>query len=172
MLHTDEIVNIMDKEQAISEATTRSFYEWAVYLYYIQPIIAILLAMNVLDIITGTIASGMKGKVSSKIGFSGMMRKTMMLLMVGMAAAIQQIQPEVPLVKATCFMFIYVEAVSVIGNARRAGVPIPDVLYNAIKHGELMNENKSKEVHLKINEANIDATILSDVINAEEKRKP
>ena len=97
-----------------------------------QPLLFVLGVMMAIDVVSGICAAAIERKLSSKVSFAGMMRKTHVALLVGMAAVLERVQPDVPLIKLVCTFFTLTEALSILENAKRAGVPIPRVLSNAI----------------------------------------
>jgi len=102
-----------------------------------------LMVMMVLDAVSGLVAAFIERKLSSKIGFVGMMKKAAMLLVVGMAAVVEitihgilpeqlRVQMPIPLAKFTAGFFFLNEAISVLENASRAGAPLPAFLTNGL----------------------------------------
>jgi toxin secretion/phage lysis holin len=92
--------------------------------------------MQVLDMFTGLLAGGSHGGISSKIGYKGVMKKAMTLLVIGsvilLELAIQVVLPEgmksqfpVMVAQVVASLFFLNEMVSVLENADRAGVPVP-----------------------------------------------
>jgi len=61
-----------------------------------------------------------------------MVRKTMMWLIVGVAAAVDPLSTDLPETKLTAMFFCVMEGLSILENAGRAGVPIPRVLREAL----------------------------------------
>jgi len=106
--------------------------DWLVKTYAWYPMIGILFIMITLDILSGICAALVEGRLSSKVSFPGMMKKASILLVVGMAAVLEHLQPDLPLAKLTAGFFIINEALSILENARRAGVPIPPILSKSI----------------------------------------
>ena len=92
-----------------------------------------LIALMVLDFISGVLAAGARGQISSKIGFIGIAKKVFILTL----AAVGHLIDSITVLNGLCmnvvvFFYIANEAMSVIENAGRIGLPIPDKLLDAI----------------------------------------
>lgn len=125
------------------------------------PLVGPLLLMIVVDVVLGCGAAFIAKQVSSTVSFTGMLRKVGILLIVAFAsileAVLTQIDPEVklPVAKLSAVYFIWTEAISIVENAKRAGIPIPDVVTDAL--AKLHNGQKPSLVksnpHLKVEHA-------------------
>lgn len=93
----------------------------------------VLLLLVALDIVTGIVAAGTRGELSSRTGYLGVRRKAMMFLLVGAATAIAPLMEGVPVAPAIAAFFSYVELLSVIENAVAVGLPVPVTLRDALK---------------------------------------
>ena len=119
----------------------------------LPPIIWVLLAVMSLDYITGIICGLMgkstkteKGGLSSRAAFEGLLKKTLILFVVLLAALLDHaisISADIEFAAvagATCLWFIASEGMSILENAAAMGVPIPKVLLRALEimkqHGE------------------------------------
>ncbi|PGT80255.1 holin [Bacillus cereus] len=94
----------------------------------------ILITMAVIDYLTGVIAAGYNGELKSKVGFKGIAKKVVLFLLV--AAATQAdaiIGTNSAIREATIFFFMGNELLSLLENAGRMGIPLPQALTNAIK---------------------------------------
>lgn len=94
-----------------------------------------LLLIMALDIITGTIRAGRSGQITSDAAWKGGAKKVGTLVIIGLVLILEKglnLVPGLPLVTAVTGYYIYTEAISVITNAAAIGVPIPDVLANAL----------------------------------------
>lgn len=91
------------------------------------------------DFVTGWIASGIEGKLSSNVGFKGIARKMSILLIVAMGHLMDNVLgTQNELFESACtYFYLANEALSIIENTARMGLPIPDVLHKAIA---LVNE--------------------------------
>lgn len=112
----------------------------------LPPIIWILVGVESMDYITGLICGFMgvspkteNGGLSSNAAFKGLLKKVLILLVVGLASlvdlAVGQIAniEMVAVTGATCLWFVASEGLSVLENAAAMGVPIPKVLMNALE---------------------------------------
>ena len=112
----------------------------------LPPIIWILLAVMSLDYITGILCALMgkspkteHGGLSSSQAFKGLLRKSLILFVVLLAALIDHavaISAEIEFAAvagATCLWFIASEGMSVLENAAEMGVPIPKLMMQALE---------------------------------------
>ncbi|MDO6633966.1 phage holin family protein [Bacillus thuringiensis] len=94
----------------------------------------ILVTMAIVDYITGVIAAGYNGKLKSKVGFKGIAKKVVLFLLVGVAAQLDAaIGSNSAIREATIFFFIGNELLSILENAGRMGIPLPQPLTNAVE---------------------------------------
>lgn len=112
----------------------------------LPPIIWVLLAVMSLDYITGIIC-GLLGKsskteqggLSSRAAFEGLLKKTLILFVVLLAALLDRAVALgagiefAAVAGATCLWFIASEGMSVLENVAAMGVPIPKVLLQALE---------------------------------------
>jgi toxin secretion/phage lysis holin len=96
------------------------------------------------DFITGWVASGIEGKLSSNVGFKGIARKMSILLIVAMGHLMDDVLgTQNELFESACIYFYLAnEALSIIENTARMGLPIPDILHKAIA---LVNEKAEEK---------------------------
>lgn len=92
-----------------------------------------LLVLNVLDLISGTLAAGITGQWSSRIGAKGLYRKGLIWCLVGGVYWAQQSIPGLPAANALTWAFVAIEVGSLIENAGRAGVPLPALLTRSMQ---------------------------------------
>ena len=111
----------------------------------LPPLIWVLLAVMSLDYLTGLICGALgkspkteSGGLSSSEAFKGLLRKALILLVVLLAALLDHavsISAEIEFAAvagATCLWFIASEGMSILENAAAMGVPIPNVLLQAL----------------------------------------
>jgi len=93
-----------------------------------------LLCFVVADYVTGLLASGIEGKLNSKVGFKGVLKKVMIFIMVAIAhVADQALGNDGSLfMSATCFGYMGNELLSIIENFGRAGVWLPKFMKDAV----------------------------------------
>ncbi|MED4971364.1 phage holin family protein [Parageobacillus toebii] len=108
-------------------------------------LLGILLAFAIIDYVTGFLASAVEGKLSSRVGFRGIMKKLMIFVMVAVGHLVDiAIGTNHMFRDATIFFYCANELVSILENAGRIGVPVPEKLQSAI---EILKgkEKKTKE---------------------------
>lgn len=96
------------------------------------PMLSTLLILMGLDIVSGLALSIYQKKLSSVISWRGMSRKVFMLLIVAMAALIEQFTGGIPVSKLASACYIFTEAISILENAAMAGVPLPAALVQSL----------------------------------------
>lgn len=125
----------------------------------LPPIIWILVGVESMDYITGLICGFMgvspkteTGGLSSNAAFKGLLKKVLILLVVGLGALVDKAVGQIANIEmvavtgATCLWFVASEGLSVLENAAAMGVPIPKVLLKALeimkRHGDGGEEKK------------------------------
>ncbi len=103
-----------------------------------------LITLIVIDYITGVVRAIYQKKLSSSVGFKGIIKKVLTLLIVGLSVSLQNILPEgLPLREITILFFIANEGFSILENA--AGViPLPDKLRDVLAQIQNKSENLSE----------------------------
>lgn len=97
-------------------------------------LLSILLAFVVLDYITGVMAGYVQGKLSSKVGFKAIPKKIMIFVLVAVAHLIDSAIGDNHLFRdATIFFYLSNELLSILENAGRIGLPLPEQLKNAVE---------------------------------------
>ena len=96
------------------------------------------------DYVTGIIVAAAgkspKGKLSSKIGWKGLAKKCVILLLVLVAARLDVVLGTSYVRAGVCIAFICNEVISILENAGLMGVPLPAALKNAV---ELLQNKKN-----------------------------
>lgn len=90
--------------------------------------VSTLLALMLLDLVSGVIAGAAAGAVASHVGIAGWRAKSLTLCLVAAVALGQRSLPGLPMVQLVAGGFCGLEVLSIVENARRAGVPLPAVL--------------------------------------------
>ena len=116
----------------------------------LPPIIWVLVAVMTLDYITGLMCGAMgkspkteTGGLSSKAAFEGLLKKVLILCIVGLAALVDNaiaVSAGIEMAAVTgacCLWFVASEGLSVVENAAAMGVPIPKALRRVL---EIMRE--------------------------------
>lgn len=104
--------------------------------------IHLLFIFVVVDWLTGWIAAWVRGELRSRIGYHGIARKVVIFLIVVVAHFIDVALGNLHYFQdAVIFFYLANELLSVIENVGRMGVPMPDVLRNAVKIFESRSES-------------------------------
>ena len=92
--------------------------------------IKVLLAFSLIDYVTGVCAAGLEHKLSSTIGFKGIVKKCVIFALVGVAHVIDKyfLGDTAALRTAVCLFYVGNEGLSILENAYRLGIPFPQVL--------------------------------------------
>jgi toxin secretion/phage lysis holin len=94
----------------------------------------LLVSLVVIDYSTGSLASAVEGKLSSRVGFRGIPKKIMIFVMVAVGHLVDTaIGTNHMFRDATIFFYCANELVSIIENAGRIGLPVPEQLRSAIE---------------------------------------
>ncbi|MEW5323459.1 phage holin family protein [Geobacillus thermoleovorans] len=101
----------------------------------VDSFVLILLTLVIVDYLTGIAASAVEGKLSSQVGFRGIIRKLLIFVLVATSHLVDlAIGWNMHVIRdAIIFFYIANEFISIVENAGRAGVPIPSVLRKAIE---------------------------------------
>ena len=94
-----------------------------------------LIALIILDYISGVIAAAVEKRLSSEVGANGIAKKIFMLLIVALAniVDINVIGDGHVLKTVTAVFYICNECISLIENAGRIGVPVPKKLLDVLE---------------------------------------
>ena len=108
--------------------------------------IKVLLAFSVVDYLSGVAVAWSQHKVSSRIGFHGILKKCVMFSLVGVANLIDNTFLGNSDAVRTVVVLFYVgnEGISIMENAYALGVPFPDVLKKHFLQF-IKNENETND---------------------------
>jgi toxin secretion/phage lysis holin len=101
-------------------------------------LLLVLLVFMGIDYVTGIIASFIEGKLSSKIGFRGILKKVAIILivvashMIDLALIVEGFTTKEMIMDSVVFFYLGNELLSFTENAGRMGVPLPAKLTNAV----------------------------------------
>ena len=134
----------------ITEALAAALGAVVSFFTGLPPIIWVLVAVMSLDYITGLMCGAMgkspkteTGGLSSHAAFEGLLKKVLILCIVGLAALVDHaiaVSAGIEMAAVTgacCLWFVASEGLSIVENAAAMGVPIPKVLLKAL---EIMRE--------------------------------
>lgn len=98
-------------------------------------LIKVLLTMIIIDYITGVMCAIAEKKLSSEIGFKGICKKILIIILVGVANALDVYIIGVGSMLRTAVIFFYTsnEGVSIVENAAKLGLPIPQKVKDVLK---------------------------------------
>lgn len=89
--------------------------------------------LSIADYVTGIIASGVEGKLNSKVGYKGAFRKFMIFTILAVSHFLDRLIGDGNMImNAAGFFYAGNELLSIIENAGRAGAPVPEVLMRAV----------------------------------------
>ena len=104
-----------------------------------------LISLIVLDYLTGIIKSIYIKALSSELGFKGLLKKILILIIVALSVIIQKtINNSVPIREIVIVFFICNEGLSIIENASEF-VPVPEKLRTVLLQLNKQNEEEGEE---------------------------
>lgn len=105
------------------------------FLGGIDGLLYTLIVLIIIDYITGFMCAIIEKRLSSEVGFRGIFKKVMILLIVGIANLIDVNLIGKGAVVRTAVIFFYIsnEGVSVLENAGKIGLPIPQKLRSILQ---------------------------------------
>jgi len=93
----------------------------------------VLVGFIVADFVSGILAGGICGQLSSAVCFKGILKKVLMLVVVAAAVLVDRLLGDGSTVRTTvCIFYIAQELLSILENVGRAGLPYPAQLKNII----------------------------------------
>ncbi len=95
--------------------------------------VQILLGLMLLDIITGLHVAVLNRRLDSRTGFDGMVRKSLILCLIGAFEIGGRVFGDAPVAPAVAAFFSMVEIVSITENCATAGLPIPPIVRDTLK---------------------------------------
>lgn len=103
------------------------------------------ITLMVLDYITGVAKAIYQKKLSSSVGFKGIIKKILALLIVGLSVTLQNVLPEgIPLREITVLFFIANEGFSILENADGL-IPLPKKLRSVLAQLQNNSEENKKD---------------------------
>ena len=111
------------------------------------PLFAALLAFIVLDYITGVSCAVIRKDVSSEVGFKGIVKKILFLVLVGVAHILDAyVLNSTPVLQSAVMMFFIAnEGISLVENAAGLGIPIPQKMLKVLKQLKLKGDETDEE---------------------------
>lgn len=103
-----------------------------------------LVVVVAIDYLTGLSKAYILGKLSSKTGFKGILKKMMYFAIVAVAAMVDNLLGATGILRMSVIGFLIAnESLSILENCAAAGLPIPDVLLKALE--KLKQEDYKKK---------------------------
>ena len=101
-------------------------YLWGAWDAMIQ----VLVAVVVIDYVTGIVGAAMKGELSSAVGFKGLVKKVAIFLLVALGTLVDKAVPAANGAVRAAVLVFYIanEGLSILENIGGLGVPLPGVL--------------------------------------------
>lgn len=108
----------------------------------VDGIFATLIVFMTMDYLTGVLSAAMKKKLSSKIGFKGLLKKTGILCIISLTAIMDRnLLGSTTLRNAVIFYYISNEGISILENLAKLEIPIPKKLKEVLS--EIREEKDS-----------------------------
>lgn len=89
-----------------------------------------LIALVALDYVTGVICAAVNKRLSSEIGFKGLIKKALIFALVAVAGVADKVIPATNQAIRAAVILFYIanEAISILENAAELGLPVPEKL--------------------------------------------
>lgn len=92
-----------------------------------------LIILVIADYITGLMKAYIKGELSSRVGFKGILKKLMYFAIVAVAVLIDNLTGAEGVLRVACIGFLIAnEGVSILENCAAAGLPVPQALVKVL----------------------------------------
>lgn len=124
-----EVINLDNTRTVFSLviATIGVFLSWLFGGWDIA--VQVLVALMVIDYITGVIVAYINGDIDSRVGFKGILKKVLILIALIVGVLLDRlIGIEWTFRTVVCYFFIGNEGWSILENIGKTGLPIPDKL--------------------------------------------
>ncbi|MBO0477884.1 phage holin family protein [Vagococcus sp. DIV0080] len=109
-------------------------------------VLGVLLGFTIADYITGLIAGGSTVGLSSKVGFRGIRKKVTIFIIVAVAHGVDIVLGSNDMFRdAAVFFYIANEVISILENASRMNVLVPNKFQEAIKSLLIMSEENKED---------------------------
>ena len=97
-------------------------------------LLGILLAFVAADYLTGMLAAGVEGKLCSAVGMRGIAKKVCIFVIVAVTHLVDQAIGDAHFFRdVTIFFYLANELLSITENVGRIGLPIPDIIKQAVE---------------------------------------
>ena len=125
-------------------AAAGGFFGW--FVGGLDGLLYALVAFVVVDYLTGLMAAGLEKKLSSGVRFRGIFRKVVIFCLVaaGHIIDIHVVGTGSVLRTAVIFFYLSNEGISILENAGRIGLPVPEKLKNVLEQLKEEREDEGK----------------------------
>ncbi len=108
-----------------------------------------LILFVVIDYVSGIFVAVSNGVLSSGVGFRGIAKKVLLFFLVAVSTSIDRHVLQTGEVVRTAVIFFYLsnEGVSILENATRLGLPVPEKLKKVLEQIKEGNDDGEKEIH-------------------------
>ena len=108
-----------------------------------------LILFVVIDYVSGIFVAVSNGALSSGVGFRGIAKKVLLFFLVAVSTSIDRHVLQTGEVVRTAVIFFYLsnEGVSILENATRLGLPVPEKLKKVLEQIKEGNDDGEKEVY-------------------------
>lgn len=97
-------------------------------------LLGVLLTFVAIDYITGVAAAAIEGKLSSSVGLKGIAKKVFIFVIVAVAHLVDQaLGNNNMFMTAVVFFYLANELLSILENAGRVGLPVPEIIQKAVE---------------------------------------
>ncbi|EGT4824550.1 holin [Clostridioides difficile] len=133
-------MNIYDGRLNTITALIGTYFTWLFGAW--EEVLAILLTLMLIDYLFGVIKGFVLKKLSSNVGFKGIVKKSGILVIVAVAALLDRLINNGDWIFKTlvCYFYIANEALSITENCAAIGLPIPNKIKEALE--QLGKESK------------------------------
>ena len=97
-----------------------------------KPVAIVLIALMAIDIAMGLLCAFFAKQLSSSASWRGTAKKAGTLLIVAVSAVLDPYVPDVALAKVVALFYCVTEALSILENAGRLGIPLPSSLLETL----------------------------------------
>lgn len=106
--------------------------------------IMVLLGVVAMDYLTGVACAAVAKELCSTVGFKGLVKKVFIFMLVALAAMLDKLVPATngAVRSAVCMFYIANEGISILENAGRLGLPLPEALKNML--AKLKEQDKAE----------------------------
>lgn len=133
-----------------------------------QPIITALLALMVIDVVSGICVGIARKRISSTISWRGMSRKALMLLIVGVGMVLEPFAGGILTGKIVALFYLFTEAISILENAALAGVPLPKQLVDTLMK---LKEDSTRDANKPAASTEVKVTVSPAAKTSETERR-